>query len=66
MAYTFLAAKGIAVGSSLLDETRLDDCRALLDSGVDVLLPQDTRALEPGGTFGPPTGAARGHGGASR
>jgi phosphoglycerate kinase len=59
MAYTFLAAKGFAVGSSLLDESHLDDCRALLDSGVDILLPTDTKALEPGGTFGPP---AFGHG----
>src|SRR6202046_1676323 len=55
MAYTFLAAKGFSVGSSLLDESHLDDCRALLDSGVDILLPTDTKALEPGGTFGPPS-----------
>ena len=65
MAYTFLAAKGQSVGSSLLDETHLEDCRALLDSGVDILLPTDTMALEPGGTFGPrPRGTDRG--GASR
>ena len=55
MAYTFLAAQGLHVGNSLLDEAHLDDCRALLDSGVDILLPADTRALEPGGTFGPPS-----------
>jgi phosphoglycerate kinase len=55
MAYTFLAARGQAVGSSLLDETHLADCRTLLDSGVEILLPTDTRALEPGGTFGPPS-----------
>jgi len=54
MAYTFLAARGQHVGSSLLDESHLADCRALLDSGVHILLPTDTRALEPGGTFGPP------------
>jgi phosphoglycerate kinase len=59
MAYTFLAARGQHVGSSLLDESHLADCRALLDSGVDILLPTDTRALEPGGTFGPPS---EGHG----
>ena len=34
MAYTFLAARGQHVGCSLLDETHLEDCRALLDSGV--------------------------------
>ena len=55
MAYTFLAAQGHHVGSSLLDESHLADCRALLESGVRILLPVDTRALEPGGTFGPPT-----------
>ena len=54
IAYTFLAAQGLHVGNSLLDEAHLGDCRALLDSGVDILLPADTRALEPGGTFGPP------------
>ena len=59
MAYTFLAAQGRHVGSSLLDESHLEDCRALLDSGVRILLPTDTRALEPGATFGTPSG---GHG----
>jgi phosphoglycerate kinase len=59
MAFTFLAAKGQHVGSSLFDEAHLADCRVLLDSGVRILLPTDTRALEPGGTFGPPSG---GHG----
>ena len=59
MAYTFMAARGQHVGSSLLDETHIEACRDLLDSGVRILLPTDTRALEPGGTFGPPSG---GHG----
>ena len=59
MAFTFLAARGQHVGSSLLDEAHLEDCRALLDSGAHILLPTDTRALEPGGTFGPPSA---GHG----
>lgn len=57
MAYTFLAARGQHIGCSLLDEAHLDDCRALLDSGVRIVLPTDTRALEPGGTFGPSSGA---------
>jgi phosphoglycerate kinase len=52
MAFTFLAAQGKRIGSSLLDEDRIADCRALLDSGLDIRLPTDTRALEPGGTFG--------------
>ncbi len=55
MAFTFLAAQGHHVGSSLFDADHLEDCRALLDSGVRILLPTDTRALEPGGTFGPPS-----------
>ena len=55
MAFTFLAAQGHHVGNSLCDETHLEDCRALLESGVRILLPTDTRALEPGGTFGPPS-----------
>jgi len=55
MAFTFLAAQGHHIGNSLCDETQLEDCRALLESGVRILLPTDTRALEPGGTFGPPS-----------
>ncbi len=55
MAFTFLAARGQHVGNSLCDETHLEDCRALLESGVRILLPTDTRALEPGGSFGPPS-----------
>jgi phosphoglycerate kinase len=53
MAFTFLAARGQHVGNSLCDETHLEDCRVLLESGVRILLPTDTRALEPGGSFGP-------------
>ena len=52
MAYTFMAARGQHVGSSLLDVSHLDDCRSLLGSGVDIRLPTDTRALEPGAAFG--------------
>ena len=59
MAFTFLAAKGQAVGNSMFDPGHLEECRNLLDSGIRIVLPTDTRALEPGGTFGPP---ADGHG----
>jgi phosphoglycerate kinase len=55
MAFTFLAARGQHIGNSLCDETRLEDCRALLESGTRILLPSDTRALEPGASFGPPS-----------
>lgn len=52
MAFTFLAAMGHTVGSSLLDREHLSECRDLLNSGTEILLPTDIRALEPGGTFG--------------
>ena len=56
MAYTFMAARGQHVGNSLLDESHLEDCRVLLASGVDIRLPTDTRALEPGASLGPDRG----------
>ncbi len=46
MAYTFLAAQGYSVGTSLLDESKLDYCRNMLkkaeEKGVKLLLPVDT------------------------
>ena len=46
MAYTFLKAKGYEIGTSLLDETKIDYCREMLDraekNGVKLLLPVDT------------------------
>ena len=45
MAYTFLAAKGYGVGTSLLDEEKIDYCRDMLkkaeEKGVKILLPID-------------------------
>ena len=45
MAYTFLAAKGYGVGTSLLDESKIDYCREMLaraeEKGVKILLPVD-------------------------
>ncbi len=45
MAYTFLAAKGSSVGTSLLDETKIDYCRDMMkkaeEKGVKLLLPVD-------------------------
>jgi phosphoglycerate kinase len=47
MAYTFLAAQGRAVGESLLDETRLEECARLLESAGDrILLPTDVLAAD--------------------
>lgn len=52
MAYTFLAAIGHEVGASLVDTPHLEDCRLLLASEPNLVLPVDTVALEPTGTFG--------------
>ena len=45
MAYTFLAAKGYGVGTSLIDETKIDHCRDMMakaeEKGVKILLPID-------------------------
>ena len=51
MAFTFLAAQGHHVGSSLLEEDMIETCRRLLDSGAVIHLPEDTTALGPGGTL---------------
>ncbi len=46
MAYTFLAAKGYGIGTSLFDETKVDYCREMMakaeEKGVKLLLPVDT------------------------
>jgi phosphoglycerate kinase len=52
MAFTFLAAMGHEVGSSLLDVEHIDECRRLLHGGAKIRLPVDVVALEPGGAFG--------------
>lgn len=55
MAFTFLAAQGNSVGSSLLEEDQIDTCKALLDSGATIHLPSDVTALGPGGKIGDPS-----------
>ncbi len=46
MAYTFLAAKGYSVGTSLLDSEKIDYCKDMMakaaEKGVNLLLPVDT------------------------
>ncbi|MGI9615112.1 MAG: phosphoglycerate kinase [Acidimicrobiales bacterium] len=57
MAYTFLAAQGYQVGSSLLEEDMIETCQRLLDSGAVIHLPEDSTALGPGGKlFDPAAG----------
>ena len=54
MCFTFLAAAGHRVGASLLDAGRVGECRALLDSGAPLHLPEDVVGLGPGGHVGEP------------
>ena len=50
MAFTFAAARGLCVGKSLLDETKIDYCKEMIEkakaSGVNLLLPIDTAVAE--------------------
>jgi len=55
MCFTFLAAKGANVGSSLLEEDLIEDCARLLDSRAPIRLPLDITALGPGGKIGDPS-----------
>jgi phosphoglycerate kinase len=55
MCFTFLAAKGARVGSSLLEENMIEACARLLDSGAPIRLPIDITALGPGGIIGDPS-----------
>ncbi|MGI9624260.1 MAG: phosphoglycerate kinase [Acidimicrobiales bacterium] len=54
MAFTFLKAQGHSVGSSLLEESQVSHCAALLESGAEIHLPHDLTALGPGGKIGDP------------
>jgi phosphoglycerate kinase len=52
MAFTFLAAKGIGVGASLVDQARLEECRVLLEEAGDrLVVPEDVVCLSPEGTL---------------
>lgn len=55
MCFTFLAAQGHQVGSSLLEEDQIETCRSLLASGATIHLPSDVTALGPGGKIGDPS-----------
>ncbi len=50
MAFTFAAARGLCVGKSLLDETKIDYCREMIakaeEKGVQLLLPVDTAVAD--------------------
>ncbi len=50
MAYTFLVAKGYGVGTSLVDESKVEYCKEMLkkaeEKGVQILLPIDTTIVK--------------------
>ena len=50
MAYTFLKAKGLEIGKSMLDETKIDYCKDMMakaeEKGVKLLLPIDCVTIE--------------------
>ncbi len=52
MCFTFLAAAGHRIGSSLCDPQWVSDCRALLEGGFPLHLPEDLVGLGPGGRIG--------------
>jgi phosphoglycerate kinase len=54
MCFTFLAAQGHSVGSSLLEKDQIDTCKQLLASGATIHLPSDITGLGPGGKIGDP------------
>lgn len=54
MCFTFLKAMGHEVGASLCEDAMVERCRALLDSGADIRLPEDIVALGPGARLGDP------------
>ncbi|HEX7095889.1 MAG TPA: phosphoglycerate kinase [Acidimicrobiales bacterium] len=54
MCFTFLAAKGHSIGSSLFEPDYVDTCRRLLEGDKPIHLPSDIVALGPGGKIGDP------------
>ena len=54
MCFTFLAAAGIPVGDSLVENEMLDTCRGLLDSEISIKLPLDFTAMDSNGEIGNP------------
>ena len=50
MCFTFLASLGHRIGDSLCEPDRIEDCRRLLDSGADIVLPSDITTLDTSGT----------------
>jgi phosphoglycerate kinase len=51
MAFTFEATQGRSIGSSLFDASFLEECAQLMKTGK-VLIPEDSRGLKDGASFG--------------
>ena len=58
MCFTFLAATGVQVGDSLVENEMLDICRHLLDSEISIKLPLDFTVMDSNGEIGNPEAAA--------
>lgn len=55
MCFTFLAAQGHEIGSSLCEDDLIDTCASLLEKhGDKIVLPHDLVSLGPGGVIGEP------------
>jgi phosphoglycerate kinase len=48
MCFTFLKARGHAIGDSLCEVDQVEKCAALLDGGAPIVLPSDITGLSPG------------------
>ena len=53
MSYTFLAAEGRKIGTSIFDAPHVDACRKLLASTHKIMLPSDVVIIGPGGMLHP-------------
>ena len=51
MCFTFFAAQGKSIGSSLFEPDQVDTCRRLLAAGRTIHLPEDIVGLDAGGNF---------------
>ena len=54
MCFTFLAASGMLVGDSLVENDMVDTCRRLLDSEISIKLPLDFTTMDSNGEIGNP------------
>ena len=58
MCFTFLAAAGMPVGDSLVENNMVETCRRLLDSEISIKLPLDFTTMDSNGEIGNPDAPA--------